>query len=91
MDIDATPAAAMRLRVRLRSEGVTGMPGIRVRPGHGGGASMFELVIEDRAEPADRTTDARGIRFYLDPVTAERVGGATLDLEGDTFILRLAQ
>lgn len=78
----------MRLRVRLRAEGVTGPPGIRIRPGHGGGAGMFELVVEDRAEPSDTVHTSRGIRFYVDPVTSTRLERSTLDVDGDDFVLR---
>lgn len=87
--IEATVAAAMQLRVLVRSEGVTSAPGVRIRPGPPSrGPDAVELVTEDRREPGDEVYESRGIRFYLGREVSERLGRAILHLDGDEFVLR---
>ena len=84
MSVEPTLQAALTLTARLRSAGVVGMPGVRVK----GSGDRFELVVEDRPEPGDSINEARGIRFYLDDATSRTLGKVTLDADGDEFVLR---
>lgn len=87
--IEATVAAAMQLRVLVRSEGVTGSPGVRILAGPPSrGTDTFELVTEDQREPGDEVYESRGIRFYVGREVAQRLEGMEIHLDGDDFVLR---
>jgi Fe-S cluster assembly iron-binding protein IscA len=84
--VDVTLAASMQLRALVRSAGVAGMPGVRVRARDG--VVDFDISIEDRMQPGDEISESRGIRFYIDDGTASTLGEVMLDLEGEQFVLR---
>lgn len=87
--IEATVAAAMQLRVLVRAEGVTGVPGVRILQGPPGrGPNAYELVVEDHREAGDEVYESRGIRFYVEREVASRVGPVRVDLEGQDFVIR---
>ncbi|HVL80240.1 MAG TPA: hypothetical protein VM840_01445 [Actinomycetota bacterium] len=84
--MEATLAAATQLRVLVRSSGVEGVPGVRVRRAQARGPDDLELVVEDRREPGDEVLESRGIRFYMDAATAAELRNTTLDLSGRAFV-----
>lgn len=87
--IETTVAAAMQLRVLVRSEGVTGTPGVRILPAPPSrGPDVFELVTEDQRQSGDEVYESRGIRFYVGPEVARRLDRLEIHLDGDDFVLR---
>lgn len=87
--IEATVAAAMQLRVLVRAEGITGVPGVRIAQGPPGrGPNAYELVAEDQRESGDEVYESRGIRFFVGREVASRIGRVRLELEGQDFVIR---
>lgn len=76
-----TATAAGEVRKFMEAEGVTADKGglrVSVMPG---GCSGFKygLVIEDAAADDDVVIDAQGIKVFVDPFSAQYIGGTTID------------
>lgn len=84
--VTATLDAATQLRFLLRSAGVVGIPGIRIKTSSRG-IEVMELLIEDRRGPDDDVYESRGIRFYLDFAARTAMRDVTLDFTERDFVL----
>ncbi len=76
-----TATAAGEVRKFMEAESVTADKGglrVSVMPG---GCSGFKygLVIEDAAADDDVVIDAQGIKVFVDPFSAQYIGGTTID------------
>lgn len=81
MSVAITPVAASRLAEHFER---LDHPGARVRifidhRCHCG-KSHFTMALEERAAPDDKTFDVEGVPFVVDPVTAEELHLAEIDL-----------
>jgi iron-sulfur cluster assembly protein len=78
----------------MEAEGVTAEQGglrVSVMPG---GCSGFKsgLVIEDKAADDDLTLELEGIKVFVDPFSAQYLGGTTIDyvssMQGSGFTFK---
>ncbi len=92
-----TPTAAVEVRKFMEAEGVTVEQGglrVSVMPG---GCSGFKygLVIEDKNAEDDLTIDLEGIKVFVDPFSAQYLGGTTIDyvtsMQGSGFTFKNPQ
>jgi iron-sulfur cluster assembly protein len=72
-----TAAGALRSAIGAAS---TSIVGLRVTA-HAGGCSGFqyELGLVESADSADLSCESRGISIFIDPDSAERLSGTTID------------
>lgn len=74
-----TDSAAKKIQGILASEGKDGY-GLRIYV-EGGGCSGFQygMALENTAQEGDAVEEINGIRVYVDPSSAQYLGGAHID------------
>ena len=89
-----TPVAATEVKKFMEAEGVTAEQGglrVSVQPG---GCSGFKygLLIEDAAAEDDLIIDQSGFRVFVDPFSAQYLGGVIIDyvtsMQGSGFTFK---
>jgi iron-sulfur cluster assembly protein len=94
VDLTVTPVAAAEVRRFIEVEGVAPDRGglrVSVQPG---GCSGFKygLLIEDESAEDDFILDADGFRIFVDPFSAQYLGGTTIDyvssMQGSGFTFK---
>lgn len=89
-----TPAACVEVKKFMANDSVDATVGglrVSVQPG---GCSGFKygLVIEDAAADDDLVIDADGFKVFVDPFSAQYIGGVTVDyvtsMQGSGFTFK---
>lgn len=73
--------AAQEIKTALAAQTET-FQGIRVAVSMGGGCcggTQYALGFADKTEADDVVVEAHGVKFFVDPMSAEKVKGSTLD------------
>ncbi|MFB6123476.1 MAG: HesB/IscA family protein [Haloferacaceae archaeon] len=82
--VSVTPDAASEALSLLESEGLdTDVAGLRLFVQQGGCAGLsYGMRFDTEPEEDDTVVERHGLRVFVDPASANYIGGSTLDYEG---------